>query len=404
MQDRSKRTSKGTKEKSKRESSVDTVYNEYGLVLAGREEKRLPTYHQLKKLQDNARENDLNMAKFNAVKVRGKPGLCDPNAPPKLYFPSRDDRRRFNKSFKVDDVSIKYPEPATSTARSNASNGSDVLSFRSVSKGFPLYEPMRLIGYSGVSFALSKDSQADDTTISSRGTVSTEGKQAVVDKLTRNNQKSEFQKKYDEVRELATFKPFQEAYAEPARPDGILRERQILTSFFHALDGYNWPKLFTKYMTAKAKSEQQEWLSVSDHAHWHGVGVAGNGAGDGKDGLVVELVLRKRGLKGYIPLVLSRLVHLEMLDLSHNMLKGRIPNPLFCKMHDLQVLSLEGNQLSGEIRPSLLIALPNLRELWLGNNQLTGEIPGNVLEMCQNLTHLCLNNNMFTGKIPDTIR
>lgn len=157
-------------------------------------------------------------------------------------------------------------------------------------------------------------------------------------------------------------------------------------------------------LTPGVQKQQQAWLSPCEHRFWHGVDVAGAGAGDAKDGLVIALVLRKRGLKGAIPLVLSRLVHLEMLDLSYNQLRGNIPNALFCKMHFLQVLSLEGNQLSGEIQTSLLIALPNLRELWLGNNQLTGEIPGRVLSMCDKLTHLCLNNNMFTGVIPDSIR
>ncbi|KAK4571389.1 hypothetical protein RGQ29_029987 [Quercus rubra] len=88
---------------------------------------------------------------------------------------------------------------------------------------------------------------------------------------------------------------------------------------------------------------------------------------------------------------------LAFLDLSDNMLSGRLPN---CFMHwrKLIVLNLSGNNFFREV-PTSLGSLSGLKTLNLNNNNFSGELPSS-LGNCSSLIVMDLGKNRFSGKIP----
>ncbi|GKV47918.1 hypothetical protein SLEP1_g54768 [Rubroshorea leprosula] len=91
---------------------------------------------------------------------------------------------------------------------------------------------------------------------------------------------------------------------------------------------------------------------------------------------------------------------LDLLDVSHNQLSGKLPD---CMMQwtSLAILNLANNHLFGKI-PSSIGYLHRLESLGLQNNNFSGEIPLS-LGNCSALQFLNLNNNSFFGKIPTWI-
>ncbi|KAL4594971.1 hypothetical protein ACB092_12G057700 [Castanea dentata] len=88
---------------------------------------------------------------------------------------------------------------------------------------------------------------------------------------------------------------------------------------------------------------------------------------------------------------------LAFLDLSDNILSGRLPN---CFMHwrKLIVLNLAGNNFFGEV-PTSLGSLSGLKTLNLNNNNFFGELPSS-LGNCSSLIVMDLGKNRFSGKVP----
>ncbi|KAK7252229.1 hypothetical protein RIF29_36039 [Crotalaria pallida] len=91
---------------------------------------------------------------------------------------------------------------------------------------------------------------------------------------------------------------------------------------------------------------------------------------------------------------------LQILDMSHNLLSGEIPD---CWVHfpSLTLLHMGSNNLSGKV-PDSMGLLVNLRVLRLGNNSLSGNVPYS-LKYCKFLWYLDLQFNEFTGIIPSWI-
>ncbi|XP_022153469.1 protein TOO MANY MOUTHS [Momordica charantia] len=111
------------------------------------------------------------------------------------------------------------------------------------------------------------------------------------------------------------------------------------------------------------------------------------------------LVLRENGHVGPIPLELTNLTRLKLLDLHENSLNGSIPASLNC-LAGLRSLDLSRNKLSGSIPTSL--GLPNLRVLDLSQNLLTGSVPAGIAT-CRSLIKLDLSRNRLTGLITESI-
>ncbi|XP_038903789.1 receptor-like protein EIX2 [Benincasa hispida] len=89
--------------------------------------------------------------------------------------------------------------------------------------------------------------------------------------------------------------------------------------------------------------------------------------------------------------------NLSLLNVSHNQLEGRLPNPL--KVAPFADVDLSSNLLEGPIPlPSSEIV-----SLELSNNTFSGPIPKNIDKVMPNIVFLSLADNQITGEIPDTV-
>ncbi|KAI3713839.1 hypothetical protein L1987_72425 [Smallanthus sonchifolius] len=139
-------------------------------------------------------------------------------------------------------------------------------------------------------------------------------------------------------------------------------------------------------------------------------------------GRIVKLQLPKKRLTGNFSDLISNLLQLETLNLSHNFLKGPLPVSLF-HLPNLEVLDLSSNEFNGVLPVS--INLPALQVLDISDNNFTGFLPADLcinstgvhdlrfavnyfigiippqFENCTFLEHLCLASNILTGDIPE---
>ncbi|RZB61477.1 receptor-like protein EIX2 [Glycine soja] len=92
--------------------------------------------------------------------------------------------------------------------------------------------------------------------------------------------------------------------------------------------------------------------------------------------------------------------NLGTLDVSHNQIKGQLPD-CWKSVKQLLFLDLSSNKLSGKI-PMSMGALVNMEALVLRNNGLMGELPSS-LKNCSSLFMLDLSENMLSGPIPSWI-
>ncbi|KAL2967101.1 hypothetical protein AAZX31_16G156800 [Glycine max] len=92
--------------------------------------------------------------------------------------------------------------------------------------------------------------------------------------------------------------------------------------------------------------------------------------------------------------------NLGTLDVSHNQIKGQLPD-CWKSVKQLLFLDLSSNKLSGKI-PMSMGALVNMEALVLRNNGLMGELPSS-LKNCSSLFMLDLSENMLSGQIPSWI-
>ncbi|KAK1324371.1 hypothetical protein QJS10_CPA01g00597 [Acorus calamus] len=88
------------------------------------------------------------------------------------------------------------------------------------------------------------------------------------------------------------------------------------------------------------------------------------------------LGLDNQGLRGVLPSVISKLHHLQTINLSGNSIHGSIPTSLG-SIASLQILDLSYNLLNGSI-PESLGQLTSLRILNLNGNFLSGKVPSTL--------------------------
>ncbi|CAM8955337.1 unnamed protein product [Rhodiola kirilowii] len=139
---------------------------------------------------------------------------------------------------------------------------------------------------------------------------------------------------------------------------------------------------------------------------------------------VTALDLSKQNLPGFLSPSIQNLTFLRLLNLSHNFLKGGIPDQIsflprlqaldmtsnsltgnvpasFANCSRLEAIWLSSNDLSGTL-PDQIGLVPNLKILVLDRNNLTGEVPGSIGNL-SSLTELFLNRNNFQGNIPTSL-
>lgn len=103
---------------------------------------------------------------------------------------------------------------------------------------------------------------------------------------------------------------------------------------------------------------------------------------------------------GSIPISISRLSSLALLNLSYNSISGGIPSEIG-QLGELQELNLAANQLSGTI-PKSLGNLQNLNLIDFSGNKLVGRIPTTFVNF-QKLLSMDLSNNRLNETIPKEI-
>jgi len=109
------------------------------------------------------------------------------------------------------------------------------------------------------------------------------------------------------------------------------------------------------------------------------------------------VVLFSNCITGIIPYSICQSPHLQILDLSNNLLTGGLPD---CGKEELKQINPSSSN-SSRINSANSYSL-EIRTLLLSNNSLSGGFPL-LLKQCQNLVFLDLTQNKFSGKLPTWI-
>ncbi|KAI3426582.1 uncharacterized protein J3R85_009951 [Psidium guajava] len=113
--------------------------------------------------------------------------------------------------------------------------------------------------------------------------------------------------------------------------------------------------------------------------------------------------LSQSGMTGNLPMwLLDNNVHLEQFELSGNNFSGAFHLPSHLNLDRMWYFDVSANIIDRELPPWIGSILPNLRYLNLSNNLLEGRIPSSMGNM-RNLSILDLSNNRFTGEIPQPL-
>nr|GME19980.1 LRR receptor-like serine/threonine-protein kinase GSO1 [Ipomoea batatas] len=128
--------------------------------------------------------------------------------------------------------------------------------------------------------------------------------------------------------------------------------------------------------------------------------------------------LNKKSWK--VPTFLEYQSMLKLLDLSHNNLRGGIPNWIITNNSELQILNLRNNnlegkllhfntsilemdvsdnQISGKLQENMDMTLPQILYLNVSANDIEGIVPSSICNMSQ-LVYMDLSNNQFNREIP----
>ncbi|GKB44149.1 concanavalin A-like lectin/glucanase [Tanacetum coccineum] len=111
------------------------------------------------------------------------------------------------------------------------------------------------------------------------------------------------------------------------------------------------------------------------------------------------LNLSHNDIKGPLPDVIFHFGKLEVLDLSSNDIKGVLPNSI--DLPKLDVLDLSDNSFSGVIPDGLCVNSSRIRVMRLAVNYFNGSVP--KFENCRLLEHLGVTSNYLYGDIPESL-
>ncbi|MED6225819.1 hypothetical protein PIB30_097368 [Stylosanthes scabra] len=111
------------------------------------------------------------------------------------------------------------------------------------------------------------------------------------------------------------------------------------------------------------------------------------------------LNLSYNNIQDEIPFSLANFPQLMVFDVSNNLITGQIPHEI-AKLENLVTLDLSFNMFSGTI-PLSLSHVTSLNHLRISNNRLDGELPTKILNLSQ-LKNFDLSRNRLLGKLPAT--
>ncbi|CAJ2651489.1 unnamed protein product [Trifolium pratense] len=97
------------------------------------------------------------------------------------------------------------------------------------------------------------------------------------------------------------------------------------------------------------------------------------------------------------PVIFNWLTNLHTFIISHNKLKGELPQSL--GLSPIRYLQLNNNRFVGTI--FVISTMSNLSQAWLHDNNFTGRIPN--MSNCINLSDLRIQSNTLTGLIPPSL-
>jgi len=117
------------------------------------------------------------------------------------------------------------------------------------------------------------------------------------------------------------------------------------------------------------------------------------------DGVVMSIILPRRGFVGTLPGELALLSSLREIDMSENIIFGSVPFDLL-KLKSLETVSLGDTAITGRVP---LFASKVLRRLDLSGNHLHGYIPTDIGTKNPELRVFDLKNNFISGTIPDSL-
>jgi len=139
------------------------------------------------------------------------------------------------------------------------------------------------------------------------------------------------------------------------------------------------------------------WINSTDCCQWEGIFCS-------TGGVVTDVLLGSKGLKGIIPPSLSNLTGLLRLNLSRNSLEGSLPAELLFS-NSIIVLDVSFNYLSGSLQEQRQSSNPGLplQVLNISSNFFKGQFPSTTLEVMKNLVALNASNNTFTGLMPSSV-
>ena len=164
--------------------------------------------------------------------------------------------------------------------------------------------------------------------------------------------------------------------AETAAAHFAEADRAALVELYRATGGDDW-------------RNNDGWLTDDSIGTWYGVTVEDDG--------VTKLDLSDNLLKGRVPKVVAELSGLRDLDLSYNGLWGEIP-PELGDLSELRLLDLSGNPLSGPM-PSELKGLSKLESMRIQYAGIEGPLPAWLGELTA-LTDINMSGSYFDSPIP----
>ncbi|CAN6561109.1 unnamed protein product [Malus baccata var. baccata] len=174
----------------------------------------------------------------------------------------------------------------------------------------------------------------------------------------------------------------------------ILLFSHIITTNVHACHQIERRSLLS--FASTLSSRPLNWNSVNC-CRWKGITC-------NEDGLVTHLLLSSKGLKGAIfpsSSSLGNLTHLTHMNLSHNSISESLGTEFFLSLDHLEILDLSFNLLSGKLPFSM--PSHNIQTLDLSSNRFHGAIPLSFFQKARNLTSFNVHNNSFSGLIPSSI-